>query len=415
MRHFTARYLEAVGFGDAAFEDVILGELVVPSLTTAVVKDYAGWIASPAIAGTLVDEMVAGRASATVLTRMPLGDVGRQRQVVEKSPTSAAGVQPRMPVWLRLSVDTPFLIEDRVLKFTVSKEGTSGSGSAAVGWRVTVILHDGTEVELSGVVVIPEGENSAQVEIDFDEISLPSTNYASVGLYWSWGIPMSPSSARNRQPVVVVNEDAPFYTRSLVHQPWLYWGDMAGFTGDLTGNGRSASGTYFEAVDPALGCYGSAASGVQKHIGSSESNPNFASPLLEWSVSAVFRVNEAPSTYHKRIMGIGGLVNFMVDNNNNLRIGWYEYGATYEIAALSGFGWQHLVVTWDGDAIKVFLNGVEEMVWDQPPPEVSKDGASFLAGPPSGAGQGYIEHDDFAVWDRPLSQEDVSYIYAGLG
>lgn len=415
MRHFTARYLEDVGFGEGVFEDVVPGELACPNLSTVVVDALPGWLETPNLE-TSVEDVVAGRATATMLTSFTMEQASRHKQGSDQVPFTEAAVRRRYPSWLRLAVDTPFLIEDRVLKFTVHREG-SGGGSATVGWQVTALLHDGTEYEIVGSAVIPEGETSVQVEIDFDEISLPPTNYASVELYWSWGIPMHSSAAYRQKSVSVVNEDAPLYTRSLVYEPWLYWGDHSKSWEDLSGNGRAGSGaSYTDVLAGAPGCYGPAFTNLRRSILSWNTPPYFPAPLTQWSVSSVFKVEEVSSSYYNWVFKSGNVGFVVVPGTNQLAVTWYSNGPRRDFSSVSPGEWQHLVITFDGSTYDAYLNGSQQPIWDQPPPEAAS-GSDFLAGyGGSGVGQSPgIKHCDFAVWDRVLSSGEIEYIYGGMG
>lgn len=411
MRNFTARYLEDVGIGDGVFQDVVPGELARPNLSTLVVDELPGWLETPNLDTPVSEAVLHGRMTATMLVPFRSDNAGQHRQAIDRPPLSDRGFHQRQPAWLRLAVDTPFLIEDRVLKFTVHREGTS-TGSVSAGWQVVAILQDGTEVVLTGTAHIPDGEDSVEVTIDFDAISLPSTNYASVELYWSWGIPMHSSRSSRGGTAIEVSEDAPFYTRSLVHEPWLYWGDH--FTwNDMSGNNRGAVSESFvgEPIEGAQGCFGTALAltSGRKVFWSSPSKPTFDSPLEQWSASLVFRVPEPTSPYHRVLIEAGSAVRVYVPYNNQSEL-WLSWGniiGATQIGYLGHNDWHHVVLTYDGSQYGGFLDGSELMIWDQPTILKPLDGIAM--------GGGRVDLDDFAVWDRVLSSSDVQYIYAGLG
>lgn len=423
MRQFTARYLEGVAIGTEVFEDVVLGELARPNLTTVVVEEVPGWISLPSISTVVAEDVVVGRMSPVPLIPFSWQNAGEHKQTVGGSPVSEDGYYERDASYLSLAVDTPLLIETRVLKFTVTRTG-SGSGPSVGGWRITAVLTDGTEVEIIGTADIPEGETEIQVTIDLDELELAETNYISVGLFWSWGSALSPRAADRVSTAIEVTEDAPFYTRSLVHEPWLYWGDSP-YGDDLSGNGRVASGNVFGTVGPgAPGCYGSATIGMggYRWIRGNTAYPTFDSALEQWSVSLVFRISVPVGTYHRLLLRVSGVTFYIPYDRLMLGMRW---AGEHEILAVVGYlDWHHLVVTFDGSQFSVYLNGAEVFLPQQPPlylPDPWWDGAP--GGPPGsanlfmvgGEGSEPKDMDDFAVWDRALSLSDVQYIYAGLG
>jgi hypothetical protein len=216
--------------------------------------------------------------------------------------------------------------------------------------------------------------------------------------------------------------NCPTFPASLTQGLVGYW-PFCGNANDESGNGNHGTVNGATLTTDRFGNQGSAYSfdGVSNFINFGNSILNLANKA---SVSFWFKKtnfsNTPQSIYNKRrsLIGDGFLFGFSQNScaaalNREPGIFASPYGTPFVEFDST---WNHVVVTWNDSILSLFLNGIKRTEKDLPSgPFVGNEpfylGKGFDVDPGGGIRAFDGEIDDVAIWNRALSQQEITQLY----
>jgi hypothetical protein len=205
-----------------------------------------------------------------------------------------------------------------------------------------------------------------------------------------------------------------------------YWAfdESSGNATDSSGNSNTL--TNNNSATYTTGVLGNAATLVGTSSQSFSIADNaFVSVVTGWSLSFWFRLDSSQtggsgsyySLYGKRT-GENGILGYTENVSGTWRLYIASGTGSFSGAQVSGLAlsldtWYHCVVYYNSSSTKVYVNGTEYTI---SLPNITDPSSAFQIG----AGSGYPTHrgkiDEFGIWDRELTSDDVSSLYnSGAG